>query len=411
MVKNWQICMRAVALLIFVLPGVVHAAPWEYLEVDNHSSYPALAKFGNTYMLVYSKRVDEGENLFVRYSEDGLNWTPAKRLTDFRGTDYQPYLLVDRDGSCWLVFTRRAAEKRDYDIYLMRSEDCHSWSLPVPFIQTHTNDWYPFLYQDSRGGYWLFLSRTVFNQRGEAATAIFYTRSRDGVQWEELRQVTPATGAVFPRMVEAEGNYLLFFSAFTGSWENLSRVNEHNLFVMRSGDGRNWSRAARISLIPKGKFVLYLDVKKDEGGRIWVAYTSDEAVNEEVYLFSSPDGVRWSPPERVTRNAEYIASLEEPFGFKCDQKALLIDGDRFIIAYSCAIYPERAPLFIAVGRAEEQGYTYLVANFTIDMTPEVERERMPEEGKPYEDGVAPEAVLIVTAVVVLTLMLYRLRRR
>ncbi len=373
MVKNCDFDMniRIILLTAILLPNMVNATNWEYIIVDNYSSYPALAKFNNTYVLVYSKEVKEGENLFVKYSTDGLNWSKGERITRFSGIDYQPYLMVDRQKNCWLVFTRKPFEKEDYDIYLMSSKDCINWSEPVPFIQTHTNDWYPYIYQDSYGTYWLFLSRTVFNKKGEATSAIFYTKSKDGVRWSELKQVTKATGAVFPRMVELNGRYLLFFSAFTGSWENLSRINEHNIFLMYSDDGRNWSKAGRLSKLPLGKFALYLDVKKDEQGRVWVTYTSNENGNEEVYLFSSKDGVNWSPPERVTRNVEYIASLNEPFGFKCDQKALLIDGNRFIIAYSSDIYPEQAPLFVAIGSPESMDNTYLLANFSEDMSPSI----------------------------------------
>ncbi|NOZ59820.1 MAG: exo-alpha-sialidase [Euryarchaeota archaeon] len=402
--------LRIALLIALLLVGGGVAAPWQHREVDSYSSYPALAEFNGSYVLVYSKHTGGGaRNLFLRHSPDGLSWSPPERLTEFNGTDYQPYLLVDRQKSCWLVFTRKPPEKGDYDIYLMRSEDCRNWSTPVPFIQTHTSDWYPFIYQDSKGTYWLFLSRMVFNQRGEVANAIFYTRSRDGVQWEELEQVTSPVGAVFPRMVETEGGYLLFFSAFTGSWENLSRVNEHNLFVMRSEDGENWSRAARISLISQGKFVLYLDAKRDSGGRVWVAYTSDEGINEEVYLFSSPDGVRWSQPERITRNAEYIASREQPTSFKCDQKALLIDGERFIIAYSCAISRD-SPLFVAVGRADEPEDTYLLANFTLDLSPEGGEGEGGEVGG-TSGGAPPWGTLIITALGVLALLAYCLRRR
>ncbi len=397
--------MGSLALLFLLLTGTAAADPWEHVAVDNHSSYPALGKLDSTYVLVYSKRVEEGRNLFLRYSKDGLNWSLERRLTRFMGTDYQPSLLVDRRGSCWLAFTRKSPEKQDYDVFLTTSQDCHNWTEPVPFVQTHTNDWYPYLYQDSAGTYWLLLSRNVVDDRGRVNSAIFYTRSKDGVQWEELNQVTRALGAVFPRMVEHRGYYLLFFSAFTGNWENLSRINEHNLFVMRSEDGIRWSKGAQISRIPAGKYVLYLDADTDEEGRVWVAYTSNEGINEEVYLFSSRDGVSWSLPERVTRNAEYIASLREPYGFKCDQKSLLIDGKKFIIAYSCAISPDEAPMFVAVGTPQYEDTTYIVANFSIDMRPAKDE----FSGEPRDTSGYVAAILAAALVAVLVLLYHRRR--
>ncbi len=369
---------REVPFIVFVLSLILCLSPvysWQHIIVDNYSSYPALAKFEDRYILIYTKYTKDGVNLFLRYSYDGFNWSDPVRITKFRGTDYQPYLLVDKYNTCWLVFTRKEENDVDYDIYLMKSEDCMNWSDPQPFIATHTHDWYPYIYQDSKGTYWMFFARNVFNEKGEITSAIFYSSSRDGIKWTEIKQITKAMGTVFPRMVEKEGKYFLFFSAFTGSWKDFARLNEHNLFEMVSNDGLSWSKAAKISEIPKGKFVLYLDAKLDENGTIWIAYTSDAVVNEEVYIFASKDGIRWSPPERITRNAEYIQSLENPFNFKCDQKALLIDRDKFIIAYSSAIYPT-SPLFVAVGKPQIKDFSYIKAEFNVDMSPPQRKENV-----------------------------------
>ena len=371
----WGKFLPPIVLLSLLLLSPNTCYSWEHVIVDNYSSYPALAKFEDKYILIYSKYTEDGENLFLRYSYDGFNWSDPVRITKFRGTDYQPYLLVDKYNTCWLVFTRKGENDTDYDIYLMKSKDCINWSDPQPFIATHTHDWYPYIYQDSKGTYWLFFARTVFNEKGEITSAIFYSNSKDGIKWTKIKQVTKAMGTVFPRMVEKKGKYFLFFSAFTGSWEDFTRLNEHNLFEMVSNDGLNWSKAAKISEIPKGKFVLYLDTKLDENGTIWIAYTSDAVVNEEVYIFASKDGIRWSPPERITRNAEYIQSLENPFNFKCDQKALLIDGDKFIIAYSSAIYPT-SPLFVAVGKPQIKDFSYIKAEFNVDMSPPQRKENV-----------------------------------
>uniref|UniRef100_UPI0025C38CC7 hypothetical protein n=1 Tax=Ferroglobus sp. TaxID=2614230 RepID=UPI0025C38CC7 len=99
-------------------------------------------------------------------------------------------------------------------------------------------------------------------------------------------------------------------------------------------------------------FTLYVDAETD-GKFIWVSYTSTVEGNEEVYIMGSPDGFNWSKPIRLSRNIEYIKSLENPFNFKCDQKDLFIDKDgRAIVVYHSAIYSPKTTMWVVYGKPE-----------------------------------------------------------
>lgn len=174
--------------------------------------------------------------------------------------------------------------------------------------------------------------------------------SEGGANWSRKHPAIPPS-STFGSMLYFKGKYWMAYSVYTGNYSVPSIMNNHDLFIARSESGVSWEKAARLSSMPPYNYSLYLDAETD-GENIWIAYTSTIKGNAEVYIRGSPDGTRWSRPTRLTRNVEYIESLEDPFSFKCDEKDLLIDDKgRGVVVYESAKYPQ-GTIFITHGQLE-----------------------------------------------------------
>ncbi len=93
---------------------------------------------------------------------------------------------------------------------------------------------------------------------------------------------------------------------------------------------------------------------------------------------------------RLSRNIEYIRSLENPFNFKCDQKDLLIDKDgRAIIVYQSAIYSPNTTLWIVYGKPKLNKIVKTVEfNITLPYAREENSEKTPLGLMPIAGGIA-----------------------
>ncbi|ADC64842.1 hypothetical protein Ferp_0671 [Ferroglobus placidus DSM 10642] len=333
-----------------------------------NGGYPVLEKFNDTYWMVF--KGDDG--IYITSSKDLKSWSAPVKIPGTKQGDYHPWFIIDRNGVFRVVYVKHEIINPesikygfDYDIYATYSYDGVNWVEPYPVAESEKIDWYPHLYQDKSGKFWLTYS--VAEENG--STGIYVRESRDFITWSEAKVVIPPDGEyIFGKLFEFKGKWWMNYAKFTGDKDNLTLLNNHDIFIAYGDSPYELKNHARITSTPPLNFTLYNDAKADDE-RIWIAYTSTVEGNEEVYLISSRDGVNWTKPVKLSRNVEYISQLEEPFNFKCDQKSVLIEKDRVIVAYQSAIFRENRSIWLAiVNKSEIPAETFSVKYWNDEKT-------------------------------------------
>jgi|Deesub1362A_J573_1020465.scaffolds.fasta_scaffold00267_41 hypothetical protein len=389
-----SILILLVILLLLILSGDVVA--WTEPKMIGEGEYPVLAQDSSgTYWLVFVK----SDGIYTMNSTDLETWNKPLKIPVTRENDYHPWMIIDQNGIFRLVFTRHkiinphAFFGFDYDVMYTTSKEGIHWSDPVPIAGSNeTIDWYPYIYQDSRGKFWVVYSKNI----GKEGSMIVLRYSNDGDRWsEEIKAIPP--DAIFGKLIDVDGKYWLQYAKYTGNYSITELMNNHDLFIAPSNDGVKWTKAARLTNMPPFNFSLYNDAKTDSDGNLWIAFTSTINGNEEIYIMGSPDGVHWTRPERLSRNIEYINSLENPYNFKCDQKSLFFDQNgNAIVVYQSAIF-NNTTLWIVTGKPEIKGELQSVEyNITLPYAPP-EEEHFKETVK-TPVGIAPIIIsLLLTA--------------
>ncbi len=334
----------AITSLLIITLTLPHVSALSEPVMVGEGKFPSLAQDNRgEYWLVFSNE----SGLYLMHSSNLLDWSVPKKLPFSKPNDFDPYMRY-YDGRFFIAFVRHKITSPhslfgfDYDVYLAVGSD-EKWSLIQINNSNFSLDWYPYIYRDPSGKFWMVYSKDFKDGNGSILVVRF---SRDGVNWSREYPAIPPN-ALFGSLFYFKDRYWMIYSMYTGNYSIPEIMNLHDLYITYSFDGVNWEKAAKLTDTPPHyNFTLYLDAETD-GEYIWVAYTSTVEGNEEIYLMKSPDGIRWSKPIRLTRNIEYINSMTEPRNFKCDQKDLLINSNRdVVIAYQSAIYPEKTTLWV-----------------------------------------------------------------
>lgn len=393
---------------VLILSGTVSAKFTEPVMIGE-GRYPTIAQDENgIYWLVFNNE----SGIYMMNTTDLINWSVPEKLPFSQPDDYDAYLRI-YDGKFYIAFTRHKLVNPhsllgfDYDVYLAIG-DGNDWNL-VPINTSNSSvDWYPYFYRDPSGKFWLVYSKDYKDGNG---SMIVVRYSDDAVHWSKEYPAIPPPNALFGSLFYFKDRYWIVYALYTGNYSIPEVMNLHDLYIAYSFDGINWVKAAKLtSTPPPYNFTLYVDAETD-GKNIWVSYTSTIEGNEEVYLFGSPDGFNWSKPVRLSRNIEYIRSLENPYNFKCDQKDLLIDRDgRAVVVYQSAIYSPNTTLWVVYGKPEMGELKYRV-DYNISLPYRYELKETEKSEESYAEKSPLGALTPLTAVGVAILALRALRRK
>lgn len=320
-------------LILFVIPFLlipsVFGGSWGEEKVITTGGGPAFIKASDgVYWLAYDELIDNNMDIYLRSTRDLGEWSDPIRVTLHNETDFHPSLLQGDNGLFYIVFT--SLRTGNYDLFLTESDDGTKWTEPVQLTFNNESDWYPSLAKDKDGR--LIIS---YSGRIEGKTGIFL-KVLEGDEWSDPIPVTEPTSDLYAMVVEGSDRYWLIFVRHTGDYDIRRRANEHEIFLTYSKDLHDWAPPERLTYTKEGAFSLYPAFIKDEENNLWLSYTSDEPGNEEVYIMGSPDGFKWSKPERITGNMEYRESINSSRSFKCDLKSMISDEGTIRIAYECS---------------------------------------------------------------------------
>lgn len=394
--------MLTLSFLILLTPASAQFTEPVMILLDG--GYPTIAQDENgIYWLVFNNE----SGLYMARSTDLFNWSNPEKLPFSQPRDYDAYLRI-YDGTFYITFTRHKLINPhsllgfDYDVYLAIG-DGKNWNL-MPINNSNSSiDWYPYFYRDPFGKFWLVYSKDYSDSNG---SMIVVRYSDDAIHWSREYPAIPPPNALFGSMFYFKDRYWMVYTLYTGNYSIPEIMNLHDLYIAYSFDGLNWEKSAKLTNTPPPyNFTLYVDAETDENS-IWVSYTSTIEGNEEVYIFGSPDGFNWSEPVKLSRNIEYIQTLENPFNFKCDQKDLLIDRDgKIIVIYQSAIYSPNRTLWLVYGKPEIEDTKFSVNyNITLPYRNEV-KENAGNEGSEVEK--TPLGLLPSITAVSISALVYR----
>lgn len=316
------------ALLLLATPAAAQTDWGELNASVPEADYPALVHDGDRYLLFFEDMENNNVDIWSVHSTDLRNWSEPTRVTTDGEVDRRPRATTTRDGDVVLVFS--SYRDGNYEVYTMRSPDGETWSDPTRVTENPRDDWYASVTELSDGRLLVPFS----SNRDGPRSGVYLTTSSDGETWSEPRQVTAPSGDIFPYVVEKDGEYIMTLARHLEESDEAWRANEYEIFLTKSTDLEEWSDLAQLTDTEPGHESLYPHLTKDRDGTLWLPFTSSEPGNEEIFVTASRDGETWSDPVRVTRNVEYLRSVNSSASFKCDMKsAIQTQGGDLVVAY------------------------------------------------------------------------------
>lgn len=222
---------------------------------------------------------------------------PVRQLTFGDANDEDGAFAVADDGTVYFAWISDRAGNTD--VWMKSSKDGIHWSDPWPVVQTPVDDLLNHMVRTSDGRFHLTGRRGPWHT-GEFAA--WDTSSVDFVNWSEPVRWTEF-GAAGTFQESPDGDYWLVFLS--------RRSGNYDLYIQRSRDkGETWTDPVAITSDPKEDFLFSFRIARD-GTRILLWEQHDASVrggmlgrSADVYLSTSADGVKWTPPKLLTPESD-----------------------------------------------------------------------------------------------------------
>jgi hypothetical protein len=247
---------------------------------------------------------------------------PELLSTNSPTKDEDPNVLRASDGAMYVVwFSDRGGNP---DIYIARIRAGESWS-PATRVTTHPGgDYYPNLIQDQSGVFHLVWFRWTALNVGQ----ILSSTSIDGLVWDETSEVPvtndPNVDDWVPTITDrSDGALLVYFVSEVRDGANAT----NELFVSVRQPGTNaWDAPMLVPGINSSTEHDHLPFAARIGGTIalvWVRHDTTQSLpwlgtKSDLYFSTSPDGLSWAAPAKVTNDTGDILHLFPAFTSSLD---------------------------------------------------------------------------------------------
>jgi hypothetical protein len=177
---------------------------------------PSLSRDSSgAFWVTWSSAKSGNPDIWYSKSQDGISWSSAAQLTTDAAEDNCPWLLQDADGSYWIIW--HSNRNGSYDVFYSKSTDGANWSAPVALITDESIDMYPFMLQDRQGRYWLVWT----SDRSDAFGDIWYCYSEDGGEWSAPGRLTDTEGQDYTARLMEDASGVIWVSWVSDSSGNL----------------------------------------------------------------------------------------------------------------------------------------------------------------------------------------------
>jgi len=281
----------SVLVLLLLFSTIAYGTTWTTNKrlTNNAGSafYPAIAVDGSNIYVVWEDDTPGNREIYFKKSiDEGVTWSPNKRLTNNAGDS--SYAAIAVDGSnIYVVWSDDISG--NYEIYFKKSIDGGAtWSTNKRLTYT---GYLPAIAVDGSNVY------VVWNNHTGRHWEIYFKMSDDGgVTWSTNKRLTYAAG------ISNNNNPVI---AVDGSniyvvWED----DTPQIYFKKSVDGgATWSTNKRLTNSARGSDYPAIAVG---GSNIYVVWEDDTPWNEEIYFKTSADGgATWTANKRLTNNAGY----------------------------------------------------------------------------------------------------------
>ncbi|MBI4559051.1 MAG: carboxypeptidase regulatory-like domain-containing protein [Candidatus Hydrogenedentes bacterium] len=275
----------------------------------------------------------DGDILYARSTDNGLNWTPAAPLntnaeTD-TGGDWTPQLTANGAGTWIAVWESEDSLSgtigTDYDILYARSTDNGLNWTPPTHLNTNAGsdtrgDWTPQLTTDGNGT-WIavWFSADSLSLTGGVDSDVLYARSGDlGLTW-----TTPALLSANATGGGGADWYAQLTTDASGTWMAVWQSRDSLgatiggdidiLYARSVDDGLNWTGPAPFNANASSDGSTNGDPQlTTDGTGTWIAvWESADSLGDSIgldgdilYARTTDNGLNWTPPAPLNTNAD-----------------------------------------------------------------------------------------------------------
>ena len=293
--------MKRIALISLVL-GFFLSAPWALADwtppkrltwTSGVSTSPAIAiDAGSTIHLVWQEYTYGSYEICHKRSKDGgATWSATKRLSWNSGWSGYPAMAIDTSDTLHVVWEDTTPGKSE--IYYKRSSDEGiTWS-PAKRL-TWNSGWSrtPSIATDSNGYLHVF-----WHDDTPGNSEVYYLRSSDGgSNWSGAKRLTWTSEYSASPAIAINSNSHIHIV-----WHEAAEVEGNaEIYFRKSADGgANWDAVQRLTWISGSS--LSPAIATYSGQTIHVVWDDDMPGNSEIYHRKSSDGgTTWSTAKRLT---------------------------------------------------------------------------------------------------------------
>lgn len=266
-------------------------------------------------------------DLKLVYSDNGKNWSGPVNITESPLVESYPYIMQDNRSRFFITYSTYSNESaKDLDIYLKYSDDGFNWSDPLRITDSDESDIFPIMIQDKSGKYWMLFSRNTRLRHKPLMNKydFFLIHSDDGIHWSEIAELTNLSHNVnYPYfMQDRDGRFWIpHMTGITGSEE---------LAIMGSPEGTEWTDSIVLSNYSKeGYFKTdYKSMIQDRKGNFLYAFTSAK-IGRGLWIMKGTPDINFSKTNKIDFNITRISHENDNNNFI----STILDGKKSGIEY------------------------------------------------------------------------------
>lgn len=244
-------------------PSFSSTAPPIYMHTA-----PSITQLSNgTIMVVWSAEHESNYELYyITSSDNGLNWTDYKRLTDCSADDLSPAVMQAKNGTIWVAWSSQ--REGNYDIYY-KTFNGTSWSpTPIQFTTDSKQDKLPSITQTKDGRIWLaWCSNKVGNYE-------LYYKTYNGITWSnEYRLTEDSNIDIDPTVFQLRNGTIWVTWSSCGTSPS---ADDDIYYIVSNDNGNTWSPTP-IQFTTDSNEDSWPTGFQSIQREIWIAWTSNRA--------------------------------------------------------------------------------------------------------------------------------------
>ena len=238
-------------------------------------------------------------DLKLAHSDNGINWSEPVNITNSPLIESYPYIMQDRTGRYFITYSTYGNASNNLDIYLKYSDDGFDWSQPIRITDSSESDIFPIMIQDNSGKYWMLFSRNTRERHKPLLNKydLFLIYSGDGIRWSDAAEITNLSYNInYPYFMQDKDGvfWIPHMTGITGSEE---------LGIMGSLNGTEWTDSILLSNYSiEGYFKTdYKSMIQDRSGNYIYAFTSAK-IGRGIWLMNGTPDLNFSKTRKVEFN-------------------------------------------------------------------------------------------------------------